>query len=80
MAKDDNLSELSFEDALAELESVVRTMESGELALDDMIRNFERGRKLSDHCGAKLKALEKKIEILVGDSADGPQWRPFDES
>jgi exodeoxyribonuclease VII small subunit len=77
MAENENGS-LTFEDALARLEAVVDKMERGSLPLDQMIKSFEEGSKLSSFCGAKLRELEKKIEILVRESAGGQEWAPFD--
>ena len=66
-----------FEDALAGLERIVRELEGGDLPLDDALKLFEEGVRLSRFCSAKLDEAEKKIEILTR-SADG-EWRaePF---
>ena len=66
-----------FEEALAGLERIVRDMEGGELPLDEALKLFEEGIRLSRFCSAKLDEAEKKIEILMK-GADG-EWRaePF---
>ncbi len=74
--KEKELSELPFETALGELEQIVKTMEAGELSLDDMIAKFEQGTKLSDVCKQKLEKLEKKIEVLVNNNGKA-EWQDF---
>jgi len=69
--KDKKLSpKTSFEDALQELEDVANKLESGELGLDDSIKEFEKGIKLARYCQQKLEEAERKIEILQK-GADG---------
>ncbi len=66
----DDIAALSFEDAMAELEGIVRALESGESSLESAIEQYERGAKLKAHCEAKLKQAKARIErITVG--ADG---------
>jgi exodeoxyribonuclease VII small subunit len=67
----------SFESSLAELEGIVAKMEGGGLPLDAMIRHFERGVALSRLCEAKLKDIERKIELLVSEDQNGGQWTEF---
>ena len=68
--------EKSFEEALAELEQLVREMESGKLPLESMIGKFEAGSRLVALCRSKLDAMSKKIELLVrDDGAAGPGER-----
>ncbi len=69
---------LPFEEALDKLESIVDQMEEGELSLDDMIKCFEEGNKLSKYCNSKLKSFEKKIEILTKEDSEGGEWSEFD--
>lgn len=54
-----------FEKSLARLETIVREMESGELSLEKMMKNFEEGMGLVGICSAKLNEVERKIELLV---------------
>jgi exodeoxyribonuclease VII small subunit len=56
---------LSFEDALEKLEGHVRTLEQGELTLDESLHIFEDGMKLAKFCEKKLDEAEQKIEIMV---------------
>ncbi len=61
------VAELSFEQALRELESVVARLESGEATLEDSISLYARGAELRAHCEAKLKAAEARVaEITQG--------------
>ena len=54
-----------FEDNLNRLEEIVRRMESGELSLEDSLKAFEEGIKLSRLCGKKLDEAERRIETLL---------------
>ncbi len=57
-------SKLSFENALGKLESIVETMESGDVPLAELLAKFEEGSKLLKVCEARLKDAELKIEQL----------------
>jgi exodeoxyribonuclease VII small subunit len=70
---------LDFEQALAELESLVERLERGDVPLDDALRTFERGVALTRHCQACLQAAQQKVEILLNRSGQ-PQVEPFAES
>ena len=59
-----------FEQALAELESLVERLESGDLPLDEALQTFERGVALTRQCQGALKAAQQKVEILLKRSAD----------
>jgi len=54
-----------FESALKELETLVETMEKGELSLEDSLGHFERGVQLSRTCQQALKSAEQKVDILI---------------
>ncbi len=62
--------ELSFEDALAELERIVKTLEQGAAPLDESIELYKRGDVLKRHCEARLKAAQARIEQIAF-GADG---------
>ena len=64
------ISDMSFEDALRELERVVRQLESGDVPLDMSITLYERGEELRKHCQARLDAAQARIEKIVT-GADG---------
>lgn len=67
----------SFEQALAELESLVETMEQGELSLEDSLKSFERGVLLTRTCQQALKEAEQKIQILTENNPDA-EPEPFE--
>lgn len=69
--------EIDFEKSLERLETIVEEMESGKLALEQMIKHFEEGSKLVTLCSSKLTAVEKKIEKLVK-KEDGLSTEPFE--
>lgn len=60
-----DVAELSFEDALRELEDIVRRLEGGDVALEDSIALYERGSALRAHCEKRLKEAELKVEAVV---------------
>jgi exodeoxyribonuclease VII small subunit len=65
-----------FEEALAELESLVERLERGDLPLDEALKTFERGVELTRHCQASLKAAQQKVEILLK-RGSGTAIEPF---
>lgn len=56
---------MSFEDALAELEQIVRRLEAGQVKLDDAIECYERGAQLKRHCEQKLNEAQARVERIV---------------
>ncbi|MEZ5553542.1 MAG: exodeoxyribonuclease VII small subunit [Pseudomonadales bacterium] len=58
-------ADLDFEAALAELETLVTSMESGELGLEASLKAFERGVALTRHCQSALKNAELKVKVLT---------------
>lgn len=60
-----NGTQPTFEEALNELESIVKLMEEGNLGLDEALANFEKGIALARICAKKLAQAEKKIDILL---------------
>ena len=64
----ENTEDIRFEDALSELEEIVRKMENGNLSLDESLELFEHGIALTRLCSSKLKYAEQKIEKLVAES------------
>ena len=69
--------QLSFEEALMRLESIVAQLENGGLSLEDSMRAFEDGMKLNAFCSAKLAEAEKKIEKLVRQKDNSLAWEPM---
>lgn len=62
---------MSFEKKLTRLEEIVKKMEDGELSLDDSLKLFEEGVKLSRDCNKELSEAEQKVKKLVGVDAEG---------
>jgi exodeoxyribonuclease VII small subunit len=60
-----DIAVMSFEDALSELEKIVRQIEDGRAKLDDAISAYERGVALKRHCDGKLKEAQAKIELIT---------------
>lgn len=74
------IAALSFEDALRQLEEVVRKLESGDVPLDESIGLYERGDALRQHCQKRLDAAQARIEAIVADrEGRATGTRPFDE-
>jgi exodeoxyribonuclease VII small subunit len=71
-------ADLSFEDALRELESIVRDLETGKAKLDDAVRAYERGAVLKLHCEAILSRAKAKIEQIVIGSDGKLSLAPLD--
>lgn len=70
-----------FEAALAELEAVLRDLESDTTSLDDALARYERGVALLRQCYGQLKAAEQKIQQLTGTNADGtPALEAFEHT
>ncbi len=69
----------NFEKSLAELETLVETMENGEISLEDSLKHFERGISLTRACQKALEEAEQKVKILM--EKDGQaSLAPFDQS
>ena len=73
---DIDFNNLSFEDALAQLESIVRELEAGKIKLDDAVSAYEKATALKRFCEEKLKSAELKIEKInispLGDISTEP--------
>ncbi len=72
------MATVKFEEALARLEAIVAELERGELPLDDSMRIFEEGIKLSKVCLKMLDDAERRVEILVKDKDGRKRTRPFE--
>ena len=66
------VEEMSFEEAMAELEAVVGQLERGDVALDQSIALYERGAKLKARCEVKLKEAEEKVAQITLDGDGNP--------
>ena len=61
---------LSFEEAMAELEGIVQAMEQGSLTLEQSLKQFERGVQLANASNEKLSSAEQKVSILMGNDPE----------
>lgn len=68
----DDVKEMSFEQAIAELEKVVGQLERGDVALDESIALYERGAELRQRCKTKLQEAEEKVAKLTLDGDGQP--------
>lgn len=76
-----DVERLSFEEALAALEDVVRRLESGEEPLEQSLSLFEDGERLRRHCQARLDAAQMRIRQIIADGdGRGVGTQPFDEA
>ena len=73
------MAEKKFETALARLEELVQELEQGDLPLEQSLKLFEEGIKLSRICHVRLEEAERKVEILLKDSAGNIKIHPFEE-
>lgn len=80
MAKKSKTSEgVSFEEALAKLEEIVRELEDGQLGLSESLSRYEEGVRHLKQCHAALTAAEQKIQLLTAIDNDGaPTTKPFE--
>ncbi|HEY1259448.1 MAG TPA: exodeoxyribonuclease VII small subunit [Stellaceae bacterium] len=60
-----DIAAMSFEDALAELEAIVRRLEAGQVKLDEAILSYERGAQLKQHCERKLNEAQQRVDRIV---------------
>ena len=71
------MAKVTFEAAMKQLEQIVQELESGNLSLEDSIKKFEEGIKLSKFCSSKLDETEKKITLLLKDQDGNVIEKPF---
>ena len=72
------MAQKRFEDALKQLEEIVKDLETGDLSLEDSLKNFEKGMSLIKFCSEKLEEAEQKVNILVKESDGKYSTQPFD--
>jgi len=68
--KEKPVEELTYEEALAELEEIVTALEDEQSQLEDAIKSFERGQALASRCGVLLEAAELKVKQVVGEDVE----------
>jgi exodeoxyribonuclease VII small subunit len=72
---------LTFEQALAELDRIVRTLEDGGVGLEESLARYEQGVGLLKQCYGQLRQAEQRIQLLAGLGEDGkPILKPFDHT
>jgi len=74
----DDVKELSFEQAIQELETIVEKLERGDAPLEESISIYQRGAALKAHCEGQLKAAQLKVEKIVLKSSGDVATEPFD--
>ena len=78
--KKDDIKNLSFEDALAKLENIVRELESGRIKLDDAVSAYEQAVALKKLCQEKLAAAQLKVEKIEIGKDKIAALKPLDEA
>jgi exodeoxyribonuclease VII small subunit len=68
---------INLEKSLADLETLVEELESGDLPLDKAMKKFEQGIKLTRNCQSALKDAEQKVEILLKSAGGEESWGEF---
>lgn len=74
-----SIDHLSFENAMDELETIVRNLESGKTTLEESITAYERGVVLKNHCEQKLREAQMKIEKIIVAPDGSLSTRPLDD-
>jgi exodeoxyribonuclease VII small subunit len=75
------VASLSFEAAMAELETIVRRLEGGDVNLEESVTLYERGQALRQHCEARLKAAELRVEqVSIGADGQAAGTTPFGDA
>ena len=72
------MSKITFEQSMKRLEQIVQELESGDLPLEEAMKKFEEGIKLSSLCSEKLDETEKKITLLLQDQKGNVLEKPFE--
>lgn len=73
------MKEMSFENAMKKIESIVDELEQGDLPLEESLKRFEEAVKLARVCHKKLESAEKKINKLIKTGGDKFELEPFEE-
>ncbi len=73
------MAEKKFEAALTRLEEIVQELEKGDIPLDQSLKLFEEGIRLSRICNKRLEDAERKVEILIKDKDGAIKAEPFEE-
>jgi len=79
MRYNQTMAEKKFEAAMARLEEIVQELEKGDIPLEQSLKLFEEGIKLSRICNKRLEEAERKVEILIKDKNGIMKAEPFEE-
>ena len=79
MNKIKEIKELTFEQALSELEEIVEKLEQGDIDLEDSIDIYERGTLLKEHCEEKLKSTKLKVDKIVSQPDGDFSSEPYED-
>jgi exodeoxyribonuclease VII small subunit len=71
------LSKERFEDTFKKLETIVNKLESGDLSLEDSMKLFEEGMRLSRLCSERLAEVQRRVEVLLKSEGGALQSQPF---
>ena len=71
MENNEVLEDMSFEDAMRELEKLVDSLDKGDVSLDEAIAAYDRGSQLKDHCQKKLNEAKMKVETIQASDSLG---------
>ena len=74
----DDITNMSFEVAMRELESIVRKLESGQGELENALNDYERGNALKEHCNDRLKQAQMKVEKIMNAPNGTITTQPFE--
>ena len=75
----ENQTDFNFENALENLEEIVSSMENGELTLEDSLKAFEKGIKLTRECQGALRDAEQKVRVLLNENGDTAELKVEDK-
>jgi exodeoxyribonuclease VII small subunit len=78
-AQDEDMNEMTFEQAYGQLERITRDLEAGDLPLDAALALFEQGAKLAEICDRLLHAAELRVRQIIPDGAGGFEAAAFDD-
>ncbi|HEY6468502.1 MAG TPA: exodeoxyribonuclease VII small subunit [Candidatus Dormibacteraeota bacterium] len=75
---EDDISSLTYEAALAELDTLITKLEGGSIALEEAIGAYERGARLAQHCSELLERTEQRVQQLVVSAGGAMSERPLE--
>jgi exodeoxyribonuclease VII small subunit len=78
-AQDEDMNEMTFEQAYGQLERITRDLEAGDLPLDAALALFEQGARLAELCDRLLHAAELRVRQIIPDGAGGFEAAAFDD-